>query len=69
MKLTVTITKTADGKREYIQIMSEDMLSVNVVLVADSIEVHDLIALEQVRPAAATAINPRPASAGRKETK
>jgi len=39
--LRVTITKTADGDGEYIQIMSGDCISVNVVLVADVIEVKD----------------------------
>ena len=41
MKLNVTITKTSDGSRDYIQIMSDDMITVNVVLVADEIEVKD----------------------------
>lgn len=41
MKLNVTVTKTSDGSREYIQIMSDDMITVNVVLVADEIEVKD----------------------------
>lgn len=37
----VTITKTADGKREYIQLMSADQVSVNVVVVATKLEVQD----------------------------
>jgi hypothetical protein len=41
MKLTITVTPTADGKQEYVQIMSEDMFSINVVLIADEIEVRD----------------------------
>jgi len=41
MKLTVTITKTSFGDSDYIQIMSEDQISVNIVLVAEEIEVHD----------------------------
>lgn len=41
LKLTVQITPTSDGKQEYLQIMSQDMVSVNVVLVADKIELHD----------------------------
>ena len=41
MILTVTVTKTADGRQDYIQIMSDDVISVNVVLVADSIKVED----------------------------
>lgn len=43
-KLTVTITKTADGLNEYMQIMSDDMteeFAVNIVLIAEEIEVSD----------------------------
>ena len=40
-KLTITVTKTADGQREYVQIMSGDMFTVNVVLIADTIEIQD----------------------------
>ncbi len=39
--VTVTITKTADGSREYVQIMSKDSFSVNVVVIADTIVVED----------------------------
>lgn len=42
MKLNVTITKTSRGDQDYIQIMSDDMISVNVVLVADRIELIDV---------------------------
>lgn len=42
MKLRVTVTKTATGIGEYIQIMSDDMLTVNVVLVAEKVEIQDL---------------------------
>ena len=41
MKLRVTITPTATGEGEYIQVISDDMVTVNVVLVAESIEVMD----------------------------
>ena len=41
MKLNIIITKTSDGLREYIQIMSEDMITVNIVLVAEEIKVED----------------------------
>ena len=41
MKLTVTVSKTANGKQDYLQIMSDDMFSVNVVLIADKITVED----------------------------
>jgi len=40
-KLTITITKTADGLREYVQIMSADMFTINIVLIADQVEVED----------------------------
>ena len=39
--LTVTITKTSDGKDEYMQVMSADQFSVNIVLIASKITVKD----------------------------
>lgn len=39
--LTVTISKTSDGKSDYLQIMSRDMISTNIVLVSPKIEVED----------------------------
>ena len=48
MKLAITITKTSDGLGEYIQIMSEDMLSVNIVLVAEKIKVEDYRKAKQI---------------------
>ena len=33
MKYKVTITKTADGKQEYLQVISEDQFSTNIVLI------------------------------------
>jgi len=41
MKLNVTITKTSDGGADYIQIMSDDYVTLNVVLVAEEIKVDD----------------------------
>lgn len=41
MILNITITKTSRGDQDYIQIMSDDLLSVNIVLVADKIFVSD----------------------------
>lgn len=41
MKLTITVTKTSDGLREYVQIMSEDMISINIVLIAEKMEIED----------------------------
>lgn len=40
-KLIVTVTKTADGQQEYVQVMSSDQLTVNVVLIAKSIDIRD----------------------------
>ena len=42
MKLNVTVTKTANGEADYIQIMSEDMFSVNIVLISEEIKLEDL---------------------------
>jgi hypothetical protein len=41
-KVTVQISKTSDGKKDYMQIMSEDYTSLNIVLVVDQIEVKDV---------------------------
>ncbi len=40
-KLTITVTKTADGSRDYLQIISADMFTTNIVLIADEIVVED----------------------------
>jgi hypothetical protein len=39
--LKITVTKTANGKQEYVQIMSDDQFTVNMVLIAQQIEVLD----------------------------
>lgn len=39
--LKVTVQKATDG-RDYLQVMSGDMVEVNIVLIADKIEVEDL---------------------------
>ena len=41
MELDVTITKTRTGTQDYIQIFSDDQISVNICLVADEIRVSD----------------------------
>lgn len=41
MKLLVTVTKTSMGDSDYIQVMSDDQVSVNIVLVAEKITVVD----------------------------
>ena len=41
MNLTIQVTKTSRGDQDYVQIMSDDYLSVNIVLVADHIKVLD----------------------------
>ena len=40
MKLTIRIQKARDG-RDYLQIMSEDTTSVNIVLLSEEITVKD----------------------------
>lgn len=40
--IRVTITKTSDRLGEYIQVMSHDQTSVNVVIVAKKIEIQDM---------------------------
>lgn len=41
MKLNILISKTANGKSDYLQIMSEDQFSVNIVLISEEIKVED----------------------------
>jgi len=41
MKLDVTITKTSIGTSDYIQIISEDQITVNIVMIAEEIRVKD----------------------------
>lgn len=40
--LTVTISKTADGKDDYLQVLSLDQYSVNVVLISSKITLKDV---------------------------
>ena len=35
MKYTVTITKTSDGSQEYMQVISADQFSTNIVLIGE----------------------------------
>lgn len=39
--LRILISKTANGQGEYLQVMSPDMVSINIVLVADRFELED----------------------------
>jgi len=41
LQLTITISKTSDGKRDYMQVTSDDYTSVNIVLLAEKIVVED----------------------------
>lgn len=45
-ELTIQVTKTADGKMEYVQIASKATFPVNIVLIADKITVKDDRALK-----------------------
>jgi len=40
-ELTITITKTSDGKSEYLQILSCAGIPVNIVLIANKITIED----------------------------
>jgi len=46
LKLTITVTRTADGKQDYVQVMSADQMTTNIVLIADEIVVADHRALK-----------------------
>lgn len=39
--LRIQVTKTADGKLDYLQITSSDQFSLNIVLIAEEITVED----------------------------
>ena len=41
LPLRVTISKTADGSRDYMQITSNDEFALNIVLISCNIEVND----------------------------
>ena len=47
--LTVTITRTVDGKFDYVQIASPAAMPVNIVLIADRIVVEDLRPVTKTR--------------------
>lgn len=40
-KLTIAVTKTSDGKFEYVQIASPAAMPVNIVLIAHEIVIED----------------------------
>jgi len=40
MKLTISLHKARDG-RDYVQIMSEDQISINIVLISEEISIDD----------------------------
>lgn len=41
MILKIEVSKTTKGDQDYLQVMSDDMVSVNIVLLADKIEIRD----------------------------
>ena len=41
MEIRVSVSKASDGKHDYIQLMSDDQFSVNIVLVVDAIKIDD----------------------------
>lgn len=40
-ELIITVSKTADGENDYLQILSGDQWSLNIVLIADIVEIRD----------------------------
>jgi len=40
-KINVNISKTSNGTADYLQIMSKDMITINIVLIAEEIKVID----------------------------
>ena len=40
-ELTIQISKTSDGQHDYLQITSSDQVTLNIVLIADTIHVQD----------------------------
>ena len=48
--LKLTLSKTQDGQHDYLQIVSDDQFALNVVLIADKIDVDDR--REPVKPKA-----------------
>ena len=41
-ELRIQVTKTSDGLRDYVQVMSADQLTINVVMLADKVVIRDL---------------------------
>jgi len=41
-KLTILVSKTADGRNDYVQVLSGDQFSLNVVLIARKITIRDV---------------------------
>ncbi len=39
--LKLTLSKTSDGQHDYLQIVSDDQFALNIVLIADQIDVDD----------------------------
>lgn len=41
MRLSITLSRTRQGDQDYLQVLSDDQTSINLVLIADEITVHD----------------------------
>jgi len=42
MKYSITLSKTSSGNKEYFQIISQDMVTVNIVLIAEKFDLKDM---------------------------
>lgn len=40
-KLVISLSKTSDGQHEYLQILSTDQFSLNIVLIAEKFDIVD----------------------------
>jgi len=40
-KITIQVSKTANGLQDYVQITTPDQVSLNIVLIADKIDIQD----------------------------
>lgn len=41
MKLNILVSKTTNGKLDYLQILSDDQFTINIVLLAEQVKIED----------------------------
>lgn len=65
--LNVQVTKTSDGKLDYMQITSSDQFAINIVLISKGITVEDC--REQPKPQTEPQTEPQPKSQTKRKRK